>query len=100
MNTGCLYVMVMYKGSQMYINLTPVRVITPVRLNVVWEFTCLLSAKCVNLVCNEDKFVHLSVPYITLCDFIKSYGTEIVGSLEKFGLLVRAKCLRPAEQLR
>ena len=46
-------------GSQIYM-LTPIGVITPVVL--AWECFCLLSAQCVNFVCNEGNVVQLSVP--------------------------------------
>ena len=52
--------------SQIYMFM-PIGVITPVVLAL--ECFCLLSAQCVNLVCNEGNIVQLSALYITLCDF-------------------------------
>ena len=58
--------------------LPPIGVITPVRFYVIlsWECFGLLSAKCVNFVCNEGIVVQLSVPYIRLCGFSKDKQTD------------------------
>ena len=47
--------------------LTPLGVITLVVL--AWECVCLLSAQCVNFVCNDGNVVQLSAPLFTLFDF-------------------------------
>ena len=64
---------------------TPIGVIISVQFYVVlpWECFCLLSAQCVNFVCNEGNAVQLSARYITLCDCLL-YRLDFLSMLKMF----------------
>ena len=60
---------IVYGFTNLYAHV--IGVITPVVLS--WECFCLLSAQCVNLVCNEGNVVQLPAPYITLSDCLVQF---------------------------